>query len=539
MSTLKRKDSKVTKEAPPRSCIACTDGEDMATLIEPCRCCNMDYCISCLQDMFISAIDDPSRMAPRCCALIQIHTIIDHLEQAEAEEYREKFAEWLDGSPTYCPLPTCSTYIPQSRVPPAATSKVNTISLTLVLNEILAKVSSCQSARFFRDRMGIPPVVDSTDADAGYMDLGIIRGKIDRYASTYDMTADMRSIVSNAEKHVRNGKHPVTRAAYELFATYQEESSKATGRLINALGTAPASPLFACPKCHIAICSECKQIEHTGKPCDTTASDHEAAMLLTFGYKRCPKCHAGVKKMFGCSHMQCICGASWCWHCQQSIDECEDQGICGGDDIDDEDDYDSEDEYGDEDVPATIPEAGVREATTTGASSESPIEISSDTEPDRGHHRSAAADNASGRVNSSARNNLIVNLDAGGARRWNTSEFDFGEDPGDVSRQIWSCRHEFQVYHTTADDGFARGNLDRMECNRCFEHVEAVKAPELPEVPAKKRRKATSRSKPAAPKAGREPIDSVATNARTARECIECRLVVCMRCQAKYDLAKA
>lgn len=63
--------------------------------------------------------------------------------------------------------------------------------------------------------------------------------------------------------------------------------------------------------------------------------------------------------MYGCSHMQCTCGAHWCWWCLRSIDEC--QGDCAGpgesdretvfwcadliiadDEIDDEDDEDSE-----------------------------------------------------------------------------------------------------------------------------------------------------------------------------------------------------
>jgi len=434
-------------------------------------------------------------------------------------------------------MPACSTYIPESRVP--TVSKANNVSLTSVLNEILIKVSSCQSARFFREHIVNGRVVDSTNANAGYMDLGIIRRKIDRYTSTYEMTADMRSIVSNVEKDVSDRKHPVTRAAYEVFATYLKESSKVTDRTINILSRDMASPLFACPKCHIAICSECKQIEHTGKPCDTTATDSETAMLVTFGYKRCPKCKAGVRKMFGCSHMQCICGASWCWQCQKSINECDGQAICGGGETDDEDQYDSEDESSDETGPTAVSDEDSRETTTIGASSERPIEISSDTEFGHGTRHGAAADKASGQLPLPESNGLTINLDAGGARRWDTSDYDFGEDPGDGLRQIWSCLHEFQPYHTTPDDRFARGNLDRMECNRCFKHVEAAKAPVLPEVPARKRRKAIARSKPAANKAGREPIYSAAADPQTARECVECRLVVCMSCQAKYDLAKA
>ncbi|KAK4177998.1 hypothetical protein QBC36DRAFT_369869, partial [Triangularia setosa] len=33
------------------------------------------------------------------------------------------------------------------------------------------------------------------------------------------------------------------------------------------------------------------------------------------GWKRCPRCKAGVEKVEGCSHMICVCGCEWCYRC--------------------------------------------------------------------------------------------------------------------------------------------------------------------------------------------------------------------------------
>ncbi len=45
--------------------------------------------------------------------------------------------------------------------------------------------------------------------------------------------------------------------------------------------------------------------------------------------------------MFGCPHMQCLCGAHWCYYCQRSIDQC-DGGCDEGEPEDDEGEYESE-----------------------------------------------------------------------------------------------------------------------------------------------------------------------------------------------------
>ena len=332
----------------------------------------------------------------------------------------------------------------------------------------------------------------------------MIQANVGRYEKMNDLTVDMRLILTNATEY--NGRqHPVSKAAEQLFETYLRELSDATGRLISTTAASgAASSMFACPRCHLAICSTCKRTEHTGAPCDTSQTDHELAMLQTFGYKRCPRCKAGVKKMYGCSHMQCICGAHWCYWCQRAIEECD--GACAEADNDSEDDeegYDSEDD--------------VVEPRVEGSAADAPQALT-------GTNVAVAQTRLS--EDRPVSNNVTVNLDAGGGRRWADTGHDFGDEPEDPFSQIWSCRHNFETYQAPPDDGYRRGNLDRMECNRCFRRVEAQKSQRQPD--AKKRRRSTF------PLKASEPLSEGPLPEQEAWECTSCRVLLCVGCRDQY-----
>ena len=138
--------------------------------------------------------------------MIQLHVGIQYLTKSEARKYRKAFEEWIATDRVYCPVPKCSTFIP--------------------------------------DRL----------------------------------------------------------------------------RKSSQLNTNPGS--FRCPQCSSIICDDCRQIAHQGQACDRSQEQYEEDLLKKFKMKRCPKCRAAVKRMFGCSHMECRCGAHWCWVCQNSITEC-------------------------------------------------------------------------------------------------------------------------------------------------------------------------------------------------------------------------
>ena len=355
--------------------------------------------------MFSAAIDDKTRMPPRCCHFIQIHAAIRILTPDQAKAYRAKFEEWITTIKVYCPSPTCSAFIPERRLPVTETEprKNATQSLSAVLREVVETVVRSPEARFFRGEtpsmtlpgykavvkqpMCVPHIHQndlqpsqagnaspwqfgfsnydaysntdpslSVNRDLGMIQIGILD---DLYTSTSQLTAAMSLIVTNAVKY-NGAEHPVSKAADKLFIVYLSTLGGATDRLAKTPPTHLPPTFFACPDCHIAICTDCKQVEHSGAPCDTSQLDYEVAMLEQFGYvshyqslclernlltppqKRCPSCKAAVKKMFGCYHMQCRCGAHWCYNCQRSKDQCD--GGCGEDDEYDSDEDEDEDE---------------------------------------------------------------------------------------------------------------------------------------------------------------------------------------------------
>lgn len=416
---------------PPRSCIVCTEVVSPERgLLKPCRCCHTDYCLDCLVDMFTGATTDSTRMPPHCCSFLQIHTVLAGLSDEEAAAYRAKFEEWITVDKTYCPVPTCSTFIPERLLP---NGEAKTISLQSSLSDLVQKVASSPPARFFRGELPITELPGYAAVVPQPMDLSIIQARVELYKSTVDLTIDMSLIVSNAKTY--NGpEHPVAKTADELFQRYLDELSTATDAMIK-LASDPAAPShFLCPKCHIGICVRCKQIEHGRSACDTTAEDHELAMLEQFRYKRCPLCKHAVRKMFGCSHMQCVCGAHWCYYCQRSINECD--GACEERDEsadEDEDEYDEDDDgsnisepVGDEPAHAAQPpppeQPAIQEGRVVPASAESNTTIGP-----------PPAD--SGNV---PRSDIVVNLDAGGTRRWAETGLDFGEEPDEGTyAQIW------------------------------------------------------------------------------------------------------
>ena len=297
------------RTVPECSCIICTDKMPESEGIRPCRSCTTNYCSSCLTDMFAAAITDASRMPPRCCTLLQIHSAT--LTPDTAQQYRVKFEEWLTRDKLYCPLPTCSVFLPQRLVPSFNTAKPP--SMTSILSDIVSKVSSISSARSFKGQEpDLTTLPGYTAVVARHVDLATIRERVNgnKYMTTKELTNDMHLLTLNI-RSLNGQDHPMCKAADHLFETYLVELSEATDRLIRASGAPQAGVTFACPVCHVSICVRCKQVEHGAAPCDTTASKAELAMLASFGYKQCPLCKHAVKKMYGCPHIQCVCGAHW------------------------------------------------------------------------------------------------------------------------------------------------------------------------------------------------------------------------------------
>jgi hypothetical protein len=192
-------------QEPEIQCIICCtelpnakDPKHVKEVIKPCRQCGSVYCGSCIKSMFTECCKDITRMPPRCCGPIQIHHAKPLLTREELAEFKSKYEEWLTPHPFYCPVPTCSTFIPERLLPEHATKK---------------------------------------------------KGK----------------------------------------------------RVDSGVGT-PTSKTFACPTCTADICPECRQVAHPDAICNISefGIDAETTELLkSWGYKKCPKCGHGLKRMYG------------------------------------------------------------------------------------------------------------------------------------------------------------------------------------------------------------------------------------------------
>lgn len=93
-------------------CIICQDRVDAdGSWQVPC---GHYYCDGCLNEMFRVAMTDEQAYPPRCCRQTVVFENVQHvLNRKLADEFAAKKEELDDSKPTYCHVPTCSTYIGQ------------------------------------------------------------------------------------------------------------------------------------------------------------------------------------------------------------------------------------------------------------------------------------------------------------------------------------------------------------------------------------------------------------------------------------------
>lgn len=73
-----------------------------------------------------------------------------------------------------------------------------------------------------------------------------------------------------------------------------------------------SSASLGCPVYPTEVCARCRQVSHDGA-CDESRQSEEDALLAKFKLRKCFRCGQAMKKMFGCAHMICRCGAHFCW----------------------------------------------------------------------------------------------------------------------------------------------------------------------------------------------------------------------------------
>lgn len=195
-----------------------------------------------------------------------------------------------------------------------------------------------------------------------------------------------------------------------------------------------ASTTVACPQCSVRVCISCKQLSHPGDPCPEVSDipPELEALLKTWGIKRCPRCHAAVRRMYGCRHMRCRCGAQWCWWCTGPIKICQAQGCSAeqeGEALEDDMNEEAEDYF-------------------EFINNHSPDEVR------------AWQQNGDGRA---AR---VINLDAG--YNWSEVSLDSGGEP-DPGTHPFSCTHIWDNSYSTLDSDYDDDDQNRQdECSRCW-----------------------------------------------------------------------
>lgn len=113
-----------------------------------------------------------------------------------------------------------------------------------------------------------------------------------------------------------------------------------------------------CPSCGVSACVSCRAPAHAGSSCEQFSGDVELERQLTaWGYKRCPGCRNAIRRMYGCSHMQCgWCTMHFCWYCLKNVTHCETEGCDGyNDDGDGTDGYTDDEEEGHNEIEHSGP----------------------------------------------------------------------------------------------------------------------------------------------------------------------------------------
>ncbi|KAH9218863.1 hypothetical protein DL95DRAFT_385094 [Leptodontidium sp. 2 PMI_412] len=219
---------------PLKTCSLCLEPQDDKASNFPFSCpqCNAShYCATCLKGWFIDACKNESKMPPTCCGAIPLSSVKKSMTTEQMGLYKAKFEEWMTPDKIYCPVKTCSAFIPP---------------------------------RLFQKPRKVTPVQAGIPA-----------------ASPGD------SIVTNSQ------------------------APPAAEVKINA----------TCPKCAVQVCTKCRSLAHDGA-CMDDLDPELAEQLKKWKVKRCPRCRTGIRKVYGCSHVECRCGAHFCWECLQPADEC-------------------------------------------------------------------------------------------------------------------------------------------------------------------------------------------------------------------------
>lgn len=98
-----------------KTCVSCS--EEVPYFSAVYAPCGHDYCKDCAKIIFINSAREETLFPPRCCQQIIPLAAVDVYLTAEfVEHFKEKSMEFQTLNRIYCPWPTCSAFIPPSRI---------------------------------------------------------------------------------------------------------------------------------------------------------------------------------------------------------------------------------------------------------------------------------------------------------------------------------------------------------------------------------------------------------------------------------------
>lgn len=220
-----------------------------------------------------------------------------------------------------------------------------------------------------------------------------------------------------------------------------------------------------CPKCATQVCCDCKGVAHPGTPCKNSVLDIDPdleAVLKMLKIKRCPKCHSGVRKMFGCNHILCRCGCQWCWQCHQDIITCDESGCV---------DYESEDDEEYEEDDGVDPADAYLLDSTPGDAVDTPnTSVAADSQPDTTFTPPSESQEAQQDVSQPEPTPKPPrDLDAGGRSRWDGDEYNFGMEGDRCRRDPWDCSHVW--FLEVVQNNYRDNDNGERLCENCWEEV--------------------------------------------------------------------
>lgn len=282
---------------------------------------------------------------------------------------------------------------------------------------------------------------------------------------------------------------PVPTCSVFISERLLPKQTKASGNRVDSGVGTPTANTFTCPTCETDICFECRQAAHPNRMCIITEFGIDAdtaALLKSWGYKKCPKCGHGLKRMFGCNHMECRCGAQFCWACLQGREDC--GGACYDGEEDDDENVNSDgDTIGPDDSDEPDEPEDPVSASTAADNTASVIEASVSTPITIDEHDTGTQAESGDRVEPTTSPRPIArprNLDGGSHRYWEEQDLHFGEEPtDDVQDRSWVCRHYFKTYTIPLAKSLVNDpSTMEMECTKCWNRIHPeIESPKKPE----------------------------------------------------------